>query len=92
MIRRNFIQWISGLAAAGAAGASQSRTVTFHVTGFSCITCAVGLDTLLRRQKGVVRSDSSYPNASATIEYNPDLVTEETIKRLIGEMGFGAER
>ena len=55
MQRRRFIQMATlagatGLAAVETAMAAGERTrVTFHVKGFSCPTCAVGLDTLLMR-------------------------------------------
>ena len=65
MIRRQFIQLatlasVIGLTAIGAV-AAETRAITYHVKGFSCITCAVGLDTMLARHKGIVRSKSSYP-------------------------------
>jgi hypothetical protein len=48
MIRRQFIQLatlagVIGLATVGAVTATETRTVTYGVKGFSCITCAVGL-------------------------------------------------
>lgn len=66
MVRRQFIQLatlagVSGLATIGAVTATETRTVTYRVKGFSCITCAVGLDTMLSRHKGIVRSESTYP-------------------------------
>ncbi len=87
MFRRNFLQRIAFGASAGLS-AAQTKTVTYRIKGFTCITCAVGLDTLLQRQKGVVRSRSNYPEATAVIEFNPDLVTEKELKSLIAEMGF----
>ena len=88
MFRRNFIQGITcGLAAAGA-----STTVTFHIEGFTCVTCAVGLDAMLRDQKGIIRSKSSYPDRTALIEYNPDLVNETQIKAFIDQLGFTAQK
>jgi len=50
----------------------------------------VGLDALLKDQKGIVRSKSSYPERSAVVEYNPDVVNEEQIKAFIQELGFTA--
>lgn len=93
MVRRQFIQGIAcGLGAAeAAAGAVKTRTVTYRIEGFTCVTCAVGLDTLLKDQKGIVRSKSSYPDRTAVIEYNPDLVNEEQIKGFIQELGFHAK-
>lgn len=81
-----------GVAALGTLEAGDTRTVTYHVKGFTCITCAVGLETLLRQQKGVVWAKASYPDASATIRFQPASVTEDQLKAYIAEMGFTAER
>ena len=96
MIRRQFIQLatfagVSGLTAIGAVKAGETRTVTYHVKGFSCVTCAVGLDTMLARHKGIVRSNSTYPEGIVTIEFHPSLITESSIKGFISEMGFTVE-
>ena len=93
MFRREFFQRMTlagagGLATAGAAGAGSHKTVTYRVKGFSCVTCAVGLDTMLRQQRGVIRSKSSYAEATAVIEFDPGLLTEESLKAFISGMGF----
>jgi len=86
MIRRNFI---TGLAAAvGSIKAADSKTVTYKIEGFTCVTCAVGLDTLLQRQDGVIHSKSTYPESITTIEYKPSVITEQSLKSFISEMGF----
>jgi len=95
MIRRQFIQLATfasvGLTAIGAAKAGETRTVTYRVKGFSCITCAVGLDTMLSKHKGIVRSQSTYPEGIVTIDFHPSLITESSIKGFISEMGFTVE-
>ena len=97
MFRRNFMQRITlasaGIGAISAATilARENKTVTYHVKGFSCPTCAVGLDTMLRRQNGVIQSQSSYPDALTVIKFDPHLVTEKSLKAFIAELGFTAE-
>jgi len=76
---------------APAAKATQTKTITYKIEGFSCITCAVGLDVMLRRNKGVLRSNSTYPEAVTTIEFNPSQIAPATLKSLIAEMGFTAK-
>ena len=91
MVRRQFIQGIAcGLGAGPAAGNINTRTVTYHIEGFTCITCAVGLDTLLKEEKGIVRSQSSYAERTSTIEFDPGLIKEERIRARIQEFGFEA--
>ena len=96
MFRRRFIQSISftgigGLAAVGIAEANGGKTVMYRVKGFSCPTCAVGLEVMLSRQKGVMRAQASYPNATVRIEFQPDTVSESSLKGFIAEMGFSVE-
>jgi copper chaperone CopZ len=94
MFRRRFLQLMTFAGAgslAPAAKAAQTKTVTYKIKGFSCVTCAVGLDVMLRRNKGVLRSKSTYPEAITTIDFDPNQITTTTIKSLIAEMGFTAE-
>ena len=95
MIRRQFIQLATfagvGLTTIGAVKAGETRTVTYRVKGFTCITCAVGLDTVLTRHKGIVRSKSTYPDGTVTIDFHPSLIAESSIRGLISEIGFTVE-
>ena len=96
MLRRRFIQMaalagVGGMAAIETMEASATKTVTYKVKGFTCITCAVGLETLLKQQKGVVWVKASYPDASVAIKYDPAKVTENALQGYIAEMGFTAE-
>ncbi|HXE11388.1 MAG TPA: heavy-metal-associated domain-containing protein [Bryobacteraceae bacterium] len=93
MLRRNFLQRLTfagagGLAVLGKADVGETVKVTYSIKGFTCVTCAVGLDTLLRQQKGVIRSQSSYPEAKSVIVFDPRLISESELKAFIAEMGF----
>jgi Cu+-exporting ATPase len=89
MFRRNFLQRIAFGASVGLA--SKRSIVTYRIKGFYCVTCAVGLDTLLQQKKGVLRSKSSYPAATTVIEFDPGVVTGKEIRAFIAEMGFTAD-
>lgn len=106
MIRRHFIKLATltgatGLASLGALdalredpavpAAKKTQTVTWHVRGFTCVTCAVGLETLLRREKGVVAASATYPQGRVTIEYHPGDISEDQLRGTIAELGFTAE-
>jgi copper chaperone CopZ len=96
MFRRHFMQRITfagagGLASIGAMEAREIRTVTYRVKGFSCVTCAVGLETMLRQQKGIAGAKASYPDAKAIIEFDPKLVTDSWLRAFIADMGFTVE-
>jgi copper chaperone CopZ len=93
MFRRNFFKLVT-LATTGAItplevmSAGAKKTVTYHVLGFSCITCATGLDTMLRKEKGITSSRSTYPDGVATIGFDPDQTNEKNIKEFIASLGF----
>jgi Cu+-exporting ATPase len=95
MIRRRFIELITlgtgSLATIGAIKATEKETVTYRVTGFTCITCAVGLEALLRQEKGVAWAKASYPDANVVIKFDPKEVTQDSLNTYIASMGFKAE-
>ena len=96
MFRRGFISRLtlasaSGLGAiSGASSNGRTHKVTFRVSGFTCITCAAGLDSLLSKEDGVVESKSSYCDGITTVEFRPELISEHSLKASISEMGFSA--
>jgi copper chaperone CopZ len=97
MIRRQFVQLVAalgstGVAAITAADTAGTKTVTYVVKGFSCVTCAVGLDTMLQKQKGVSWSKSTYPDGIVKIKFDPQEIKEESLKAFIGGMGFRVEQ
>ena len=95
MFRRHFMRGITlagGWASIGATRGHESRTVTYRIKGFSCVTCAVGLETMLRQQKGVARAKASYPDANAIIEFDPALVSDHWIRAFIADQGFTVEQ
>lgn len=94
MFRRDLLQRVAIGAAACVTGLGKTaqavdrETVTYTVKGFSCPTCAIGLDTLLREQKGVVRSKSTYPEGLVTIEFAKGVITPQEIMAVITKQGF----
>ncbi len=92
MVRRDFIQrtlaGAASLAPLGAAETGKNQRLVYRVTGFTCITCAVGLETLLGRQKGVAHVEAGYPSGMVKVEFDPALLSDKSLRELIGEMGF----
>jgi copper chaperone CopZ len=79
---------VGGLAPLEAVSAAATRTVIYQVKGFTCITCATGLDTLLGQQKGIASSKSTYPEGKATVTFDPKLTSEQAIVNFIADLGF----
>ena len=97
MIRRQFLQLVTmasvgTLAPLEGMAAGATKTVTYLVKGFSCITCATGLDTMLGQQKGVASSKSTYPEGKVTVGFDPNQITEQAIVAFITESGLYGRR
>jgi Cu+-exporting ATPase len=96
MFRRRFLQLVTmasvgGLAPLEGMAAGAGKTVTYYVKGFSCITCATGLDTMLGQQKGITSSKSTYPEGKVTVGFDPNQITEQAIVTFITDLGFTVE-
>jgi copper chaperone CopZ len=93
MFRRRFLQLVTmasvgTLASVEGMSAGASKTVAYLVKGFSCITCATGLDTMLGQQKGITSSKSTYPEGKVTVGFDPHQITEQSIVAFITDLGF----
>jgi len=97
MIRRRFLQMaaLSGASAlapleaiATTAANAAAKTAVFQVKGFSCPTCAVGLDTMFTRTKGIVSSHSTYPEGKVTVRFDPGVINEAQVRAVITDAGF----
>jgi copper chaperone CopZ len=97
MFRRRFLQIVTmasvgTLATLEGMPAGTGKTVIYFVKGFSCITCATGLDTMLGQQRGILSSKSTYPEGRVTVGFDPHQISEQAIVAFITDLGFTVER
>jgi copper chaperone CopZ len=93
MFRRRFLQLatlasVGGLAPLEGMAAKTGTTAVFQVKGFSCITCATGLDTMLGHEKGILSSKSTYPEGKVTVTFDPKQTSDKAIIAFISSLGF----
>jgi copper chaperone CopZ len=102
MNRRNFMKRVMGtgaglsLAGAGAAAAHkltavspvENRIVHFKVNGFSCATCATGLEVTLRGLNGVARAHAEYPEGTVVIGFDQNVISDSMLRAAITDCGF----
>lgn len=95
MDRRDFLCKVTAAGTVTAAGASpaiqkpkETRNVTYRVKGFTCITCSVGLEVMLRGLNGVTRANASYPANNVVIGFDEHLTSEKALKEFITVCGF----
>jgi copper chaperone len=98
MDRRRFLSRLTAASAAvgldvgcGERGAVYAtRRAVYQVRGFTCITCAVGLEVMLRGLRGVTEASASYPESSVAVAFDEQLISEDALKQFIVSCGFFA--
>jgi len=60
----------------------------YKVSGMTCASCAISIETYLKPQKGVDAVAVNYPNQSVTITYDEKIISLETISKKVKEIGF----
>ena len=98
MHRRSFIRTLAGTGAGVAllkvgtpeapARATENASVNWTVSGFACVTCAVGLQTILERHAGIARVKAEYPSGKVEVAFDSTAIAADDIKRLIEQAGF----
>ena len=64
------------------------RRSTFPVLEMSCAACAVSVESMLSHTPGVVSAAVNYANQSATVEYDPAVVTPEAMRTVVQSIGY----
>ena len=60
---------------------------TFKVSGMTCASCAVSLESFIKPRDGVLNVSVNYPNQSLAVEFE-NSVSEENIQKWAGEIGY----
>lgn len=61
---------------------------SFPITGLSCASCAVSVETMLKSQKGVIDAGVNFANSSANVEYIPGVAHVTDFKSAIQSIGY----
>lgn len=61
---------------------------TFPVTGLSCASCAMSVESMLKSQNGVIEATVNFANSSAYVEYQPDISSINDFKTAIQSIGY----
>jgi P-type Cu2+ transporter len=60
----------------------------FPVTGMSCASCAINVESLLKKQAGVVRASVNLASQIATLEFKPSIVKPQDLKEIVTSIGY----
>ncbi len=60
----------------------------FPVLNMHCAACAINAQAILKAQNGVLDANVSYTNATAIIEYTPDIIDEFQLRKVLQSVGY----
>jgi Cu2+-exporting ATPase len=61
---------------------------SFPITGMSCASCAVSVESMLSAQPGVIKVSVNFANASAQLEYIPGIADPQSFRSVIQSIGY----
>ena len=61
---------------------------TYPVLQMTCASCAVSVESILKSQTGVVDANVNFATANVSIEYIPEMVHTESLKKAVQSMGY----
>jgi Cu+-exporting ATPase len=66
------------------------ETLNLSVRGMTCANCARSVERKLEGVPGVTKASVSLETASATVEYDTELVKPEMFAKAVRELGYEA--
>ncbi|CAG0998148.1 H+-transporting ATPase [Methanosarcinales archaeon] len=66
------------------------QEITLKIGGMHCASCALNIETALKKTNGITSADVSFPLEQAKINYDPELVSIPEIKKAIENVGYTA--
>ena len=66
----------------------QDMVFKTYVKGIWCVQCPELIISGLLQQRGVIDADVAYFQSLVTVKYDPALVSEETLREVLEELGY----
>lgn len=65
--------------------------IVYYLEELACPDCAEKIGQILEKQKGIHQAKIIYATGKAKIQYDPQQITEEEIKKVIAMTGYKVE-
>jgi P-type Cu+ transporter len=65
------------------------KNTTLRITGMHCASCAANTESALKGLKGVSKAAVNIATEKATVEFDPVIVDEQRLKKVVEDAGFG---
>ncbi len=65
-----------------------NKEINSKISGMHCASCALTIENKLKRARGINSAYVNYAAEKAKINYNPELITEKEINKIVEEAGY----
>ncbi len=65
-----------------------SQKIVFKIDGMHCVSCSLNIDGELEDTEGVISASTNYARSQSEIEFDPNIVSEDTLKNVIEGLGY----
>jgi len=69
---------------------SKSQSISFHVSGMHCASCASNIQRKLRKTDGIAEATVNYANEQATVNFDESKVKKNDIAKAVSDVGYMA--
>jgi len=64
------------------------QTLTLPVTGMSCASCAISVESILGAQNGVDKAEVNYASQSVKVAFHPGITEPATLQKAVQSIGY----
>jgi P-type Cu2+ transporter len=61
---------------------------SYPVTGLSCASCAISVESMLKEQPGIIHAGVNFANATALVEFDPHMADPIVFRKAIQAIGY----
>ncbi len=66
----------------------QSKNLTFHIEGMHCASCAVLINKILGKEKGINAVNANFGSEMLAVDFDAEIISIEEIKKTVGKLGY----
>lgn len=66
----------------------QGEKITLKLSGLHCASCSLNIDDALEDTPGVLRASTNYAKQESAVEYDPDQISPDAIKKVIESLDY----
>ena len=64
------------------------KKVTLDIAGMRCGACAIGIELMLVKTKGIKSAKVSLNERTAVVEFDPAIVASSDISKIVSDLGY----